>query len=38
MEREKSVDELLDELGWGWFPEILVIAFIITYFIVDILE
>jgi hypothetical protein len=20
MEKEKTVDELLDELGWGWLP------------------
>lgn len=23
MEQEKTVDELLDELGWWWFPYLL---------------
>jgi hypothetical protein len=38
MEKEKTVDELLEELGWGWLPEILFVVWIMVYFVVNIVE
>ena len=38
MEREKTVDELLDELGWGWLPITLFACFFILYCVVGWLE
>jgi hypothetical protein len=39
MEKErKTVDELLEELGWSWLPVLLGTLFVVVYFIVDILD
>jgi hypothetical protein len=38
MEKEKTVDELLDELGWSWLPTALWIGFMALYFVVGWLD
>lgn len=36
--KEQTVDELLEELGWGWLPVLLGMTIVMIYFIVDILD
>jgi hypothetical protein len=38
MEKEKTVDELLEELGWGWLPTTLAVCFVVVYCLVGWLD
>ncbi|MED5050602.1 hypothetical protein P9850_01795 [Anoxybacillus rupiensis] len=38
MEQEKTVDELLDELDWGWLPLLLVVLWVVVYGLVGWLD
>jgi hypothetical protein len=38
MKKEKTVDELLEDLGWGWLPEILIAVLVVVYCVVSVLE
>lgn len=36
--KEKTLDDLVEELGRGWLPVLLAMPIVIVYFIVDILD